>query len=576
MPERFPPPPWNFIPEDLDAGSWEQLEPIFQELEQRPMSSAADLEAWIFDVSELQSKLWSEEARRYIGMTCHTDDEERRERYLQFNREIDPKVKVCMDRLDRIFLDSPHRHGLPESFGLFTRFKRSDAEIFRKENVELEAEEAELTTKYTQIVGALTIELDGEEVTFSRAGLELEEPDRDRREAVWRSMRERRDRDRDEIEKIYGELVTLRHRIATNAGFENYRDFRFKKLHRFDYGVEECLDFHDAVEKVVVPCVGKFDALRQEFLGLDSMKPWDQGVNPFSNEPFRPFDGEEELCRLTSGLFAAVEPSFADDFAELGKQDLLDLLSRPNKAPGGYQYFLEDVRMPFIFANAAGTHDDVQTLLHEGGHAFHSLACRAEPLLLYRDPPIEFCEVASIGMEFFGCEHFERVYPGIEARRARGTFLERMLRLLPWIATVDAFQQWVYTNAEASPEERRHAWVRIHSRFVPHTDWSGLEDYRLVDWHRQTHIFQQPFYYIEYGIAIIGALQLWRLSRHDPAAAVAQYRRGLKVGGRQTLAELFDATGLRLDFGAALLGELVGEVFEEWQQFVDEERAAKA
>jgi oligoendopeptidase F len=367
-------------------------------------------------------------------------------------------------------------------------------------------------------------------------------------------------------------LLELRVALARNAGFGNYRDLRFLKLHRFDYGVKECVDFHDAVRSVVVPRVREMNEERKRCLGSATLRPWDYEVDPFTQAPFRPFRTEEELRAIARELFAAVDPAFAEDFSELERLDLLDLYSRPNKAPGGYQYFLEDQRLPFIFANAAGTHEDVQTLLHEGGHAFHSLLSRDEPLLKYRDPPIEFCEVASMGMEFLGFEHLEKVYPQVEARRIRRSYLEKTLRLLTWIATIDAFQHWVYSQSSGGGRERCAAWIKVHRNFSSDTDWSGLESYQEVAWHRQGHLFRQPFYYIEYGIALIGALQLWSLARRDPRQAVKQYRAALALGGSRALPELFAAAGLRFEFGSKLMRKLVEEVHAEWRKLHDQER----
>ncbi len=561
--ERFPTPAPRFVSTDLDAGDWSQLEPVFHELQVRPLESVEQLEAWLLDVSELESALYAEEARRYIDMTCHTDDEEKQKRYLEFVREVDPRVKVALDRLYRRYLESSLRADLPrDRYAVLDRIRKNDVELFREENVDLEAKDTELATRYTEIVGGMTIELDGEQVTLARASLELEEPDRERRESVWRKVAARRFEEEAEVERIYGELLDVRRRIAVNAGFDNFRDYQFRKLHRFDYGVAECETFHDAVEQVVVPSVSRINESRRSRLGLEALRPWDYDVDPNAAEPFRPFKTEPELCDVTRTLFRHVSPDFAEDFAELERLDLLDLFSRPGKAPGGYQYFLEDVRLPFIFANAAGAHDDVQTLLHEGGHAFHSLAVREDPITLYRDPPIEFCEVASMSMELLALEHLGRVYPEEAARRARRNHLERTVRLLPWIATVDAFQHAAYTRLEGA-DARRRGWVEIRHRFAPETDWQGLEKYLAVEWHRQTHLFRHPFYYIEYGIALTGALQLWSLARRDHGAAVENYRRALAAGGSRPLGELFELAGLRFEFGADLLGTLVEEVVEE-------------
>lgn len=563
----FPPPPRRYVPEKTDAGNWNELAPLFEELDAREIGSVDALEEWILDVSELESILRAEEARRYIEMTCHTDDAERREKFLEFSREIETRSKEAFDRLDRVYLKSPFRSDLPtRRYEVYERVKKSDVEIFSKDNLPLEARETEKSTEYVQLMGSFTVELNGEEVPLARGYVELEQSDRSRRESMWRKIANRRYREKDRIEELFSELFDLRRQIAINSGFDNYRDYRFRQFRRLDYDVSDCELFHEAVKNVVVPVVEKINDARREKLGLDRLRLWDMEVDPYSAEPSRPFETEKELCDLTRVLFRAVSPDFEAEFNSLEELGLLDLFSRANKAPGGYQYFLEDVRLPFIFANAAGTHDDVQTLLHEGGHAFHSLANRDEPIALYRDPPLEFCEVASMGMEFLGLEHLEDVYPPDLAERLRCQHIEKSLRLLAWVATVDRFQHAIFTQAENSPEKRRAIWVELRDEYFPYFDWNGIEHFREVEWHRQGHIFRQPFYYIEYGIALLGALQLWIQTATDSPTSISRYRAALALGGSRPLPELFEAAGLRFEFGESLIRPVVEKTFEEWQK----------
>lgn len=563
----FPPPPRRYVPEKTDAGNWDELAPLFEELDAREIGSVDALEEWILDVSELESILRAEEARRYIEMTCHTDDAERREKFLEFSREIETRSKEAFDRLDRVYLKSPFRSDLPtRRYEVFERVKKSDVEIFSKDNLPLEARETEKSTEYVQLMGSFTVELNGEEVPLARGYVELEQSDRSRRESMWRKIANRRYREKDRIEELFSELFDLRRQIAINSGFDNYRDYRFRQFRRLDYDVSDCELFHEAVKNVVVPVVEKINDARREKLGLDRLRLWDMEVDPYSAEPSRPFETEKELCDLTRVLFRAVSPDFEAEFNSLEELGLLDLFSRANKAPGGYQYFLEDVRLPFIFANAAGTHDDVQTLLHEGGHAFHSLANRDEPIALYRDPPLEFCEVASMGMEFLGLEHLEDVYPPDLAERLRCQHIEKSLRLLAWVATVDRFQHAIFTQAENSPEKRRAIWVELRDEYFPYFDWNGIEHFREVEWHRQGHIFRQPFYYIEYGIALLGALQLWIQTATDSPTSISRYRAALALGGSRPLPELFETAGLRFEFGESLIRPVVEKTFEEWQK----------
>jgi oligoendopeptidase F len=563
----FPPPARRFVPETVNPGKWSDLEPLFVALEERSLASVDDFRDWIHDMSELESILRAEEARRYIDMTCHTDDEERRSRFLEFCRDIESKSKAAFDRLDRIYLASEFRSELPtERFEVFDRTRKSDVEIFREANIPLEVRETEKATEYVQLMGSLMVELNGEQVPFAKAYLELEQPDRSRRESIWRKLFGRRYEERETIEAQFSSLFDIRQEIATNSGFDSYRDYRFRHFRRFDYGVEHCEQFHAGVRSVVVPEIRRLNEIRREKLGLDTLRLWDMEVSPYSSEPYRPFKTEKELCDLARTLFGAVATDFKEEFSALEGLDLLDLFSRPNKAPGGYQYFLDDVRLPFIFANAAGTHDDVQTLLHEGGHAFHSLANRDEPISLYRDPPLEFCEVASMGMEFLALEHLEEVYDEDVAARVRCQHLEKSLRLLAWVATVDSFQHCVFTQKKNSAADRRATWVRLRTEYFPDLDWSGIEHFREVEWHRQGHIFRQPFYYIEYGIALLGALQLWVHARKDADSAVARFREALALGGSRPLPELFAAAGLRFEFGEELLRPIVEETVAEWEK----------
>ncbi|MBI4584754.1 MAG: M3 family oligoendopeptidase [Planctomycetes bacterium] len=566
-PKSYLPPPRRFVPEKIDAGNWPDLEPHFKKLERDHFRSAAEFESWLLDLCELESILSAAYARRYIDMTCQIDDEGKKKRYLDFTQEIDPKAKIAFDRLDRVYLQSPFRRSLPERrYEVLDRVKASDAALFCEANVPLEAKEVAAASRYTQLVGSLTVNLDGVEKPIAQAALELEVQDRGRRELVWRKISERRFAERDAIEKIFGELLGLRQQQAANAKFSNYRDYRFRKLRRFDYGVKQCEEFHRAALKTAAPVMAKFDAARRRRLGIESLRPWDFDVDPHRAAPLRPFRSELELCGLARSLFGAVDPAFEEEFRVLEDRRLLDLFSRPHKAPGGYQYFLEDIRMPFIFANAAGNHDDVQTLLHEGGHAFHSLANREDPIHLYRDPPLEFCEVASMGMEFLALEHLEKVYSRKEARRAKRSFLERQLRLLAWISIVDSFQHWIYTQPADSVEARRAEWCRLRELYTPSLDWSGLRRFQEIEWHRQGHVFRVPFYYIEYGVAMLGALQLWSRARKDPRQAVDSYRAGIALGGSRPLPELFQAAGLRFEFGESVMGPLVEEAYEEWKR----------
>ena len=387
--------------------------------------------------------------------------------------------------------------------------------------------------------------------------------DRDLRERAFRASLAARQEHWAELESIYDELITLRAQMGTNAGFDTYTSYRFLELGRFDYTSETCFDLHRAVEQCVVPAVTTLDEKRMKLLGVDSLRPWDLEVDPTGREPHRPFETQDQLQNLCRKVFARIDPRFATEFEALIDHKLLDLMSRKGKAPGGYQYQLEDIRLPFIFANSVGLHHDVQTLLHEGGHAFHSLLCRHHDLLAIRDYPIEFAETASMSMELIGLENLDAVYPPDEVNAAYKKHLEGVLRILNWICSIDSLQHWVFDNTDSDPEERRQTWVQIRKRFAPSIDWNGLEDASAMQWIGQSHLFQHAFYYIEYAIAQIGALQVWRNYRNDPKQAIADYRHALSLGGSKPLPELFEAANIEFDLSPAKLQVLVDDVLQK-------------
>jgi oligoendopeptidase F len=371
--------------------------------------------------------------------------------------------------------------------------------------------------------------------------------------------------DVDRFNDIFDEMIKLRHQCARNAGFRNYRDFVFKKMHRFDYTPRHCEDFHEACEKAVVPLLRRLNRERQELLGVDSLRPWDLAVDVRGREPLKPFDSPAELVDRTERIFRRMDESLGRLFARLREPGCLDLETRKGKAPGGYQYERDRSRQPFIFMNAAGVHRDVDTMLHEGGHAFHSMLSEHEPLLHYRHPPMEFCEVASMSMELTAHPFMSEFYDEADANRAVREHLEGVIATLPWIATIDAFQHWLYTNPEHSRSERESKWIDLTDRFGPAVDHSGIETYRPNSWQRQLHLFGVPFYYIEYGIAQLGALQLWLQYKNDRAKAIANYRHALSLGGARPLPELFKAAGLRFDFGPETVRTLVAAVEDDLQ-----------
>lgn len=565
--------PRRFLPAQIDLGDWAQLAPLFDQLETRAdqCTGVAELERWLLDWSELNAALDEEGARRYIAMTCHTDNADAEKAYLGFVENIEPQTKPRQFQLETLFIAHPLRAQLPlPRYEVFVRDTQNHVELFRAENVPLETEEAKTGQQYQKLSGSLTVQFRGEEKTLIQMGKYLEEPDRALRQEAWELVTRRRLQERDRFDEQFDQLRSLRGRIAQNAGFDNYRDYAFRRLGRFDYTPADCAKFHDAVESEIMPVVRELQGERRRQLGLDRLRPWDMAVDPLNRPPLRPFERVDEMVVRSQRIFDQLDGELADGFRRMNELRLLDLDNRKGKAPGGYQSTLAEARLPFIFMNAVGQQRDVETILHEAGHAFHALAARDEDLLPYRNsPPIEFCEVASMSMELLGNEFIEEFYADADARRARRVHLEGVVGVLAWIATVDAFQHWLYTHPGHSRAERSVAWVALMDRFGGDVDWSGYEGARAHLWHRQLHIFLHPFYYIEYGIAQLGALQVWANSKRDKAKALKDYKQSLALGGSRPLLELFSAAGCRFAFDRETMKPLMQLVREELNALKD-------
>ena len=563
--------PRRFVPANLDLGNWPQLAPLFDQLEARAAKCAtvAELERWLVDWSELNAALEEEGSRRYIAMTCHTDNAEAEKAYLQFVENIEPQTKPRQFRLEKILMAHPLRAQLPlPRYEVFLRDVQNHVELFREENVALETEEARLCQQFQKLSGALTVQFRGEEKTLIQMGKLLEEPDRPLRQEAWELVANRRLAEREKFDDIFDQLLQLRGRIAANAGFANYRDYVFRRLGRFDYTPEDCAQFHEAVASEVMPAVRELQAQRRQQLGLDALRPWDLSVDPLNRPPLKPFEQVDDMVTRSQRIFDRLDGELAGGFQQMQDLKLLDLANRKGKAPGGYQSTLSEARLPFIFMNAVGQQRDVETILHEAGHAFHALATRDEDLLPYRSAPIEFCEVASMSMELLGNEFLDPFYAEADANRARRVHLEGIVGILGWIATVDAFQHWLYTHLGHTRAERATAWNELMDRFAGDVDWRGHEVARANLWHRQLHIFLYPFYYIEYGIAQLGALQVWANSKRDPVRALRDYKTALALGGSRPLPELFAAAGCPFEFSATTIRPLVKLMREELAKLV--------
>ena len=556
----------GFVPDGFDATIWENIQPLTNDLMERQLSCSSCIQGLISDSSELAEHISETGALLYIGMTCDTESEEKKESFLDFMSNIRPKLSEFSDALNRRIVNHSSVDDLPSRYDLMLRGMRTDVEIFRKANIPLGVRQTELVTKAQTINGAMTVEFEGQEMTFPQMSKYLESNDRSQRQAAWMAMSARRMEDSERLSDIFDELITIRHQMATNAGFESYTQYMFRAMHRFDYTIEDCLEFHDSVESVCMPILKKINEERCDGLGIGGLSPWDvnekggSGPDIHGREPLKPFETVDEMVEKLSVMFHEISSDLGGKFDKLVEMDTLDLETRKGKAPGGYQYYLEKSRVPFIFMNAAGLQGDLETMIHEAGHAFHSLYCGHLELIDERDYPIEFAEVASMSMELLTQPWWDKFYESEEADRARRAHLEGVIFLLPWIATIDSFQHWIYANPGHSKEERAEVWLSIRDKFGSDMDWTGHTDFRELSWQQQGHLFGVPFYYIEYGIAQLGSLQLWKTQMGDPQKALDDYANAMSLGNTRTLPELFSAADLELGFNEGHFMSLMGTV----------------
>ena len=554
-----------FVGQGANLADLTQIEPIYERLLAEEIGSPEALERWILNRSELEAALDQQGSMLYIRMTCQTDDAARVQSYTDFLETIVPATKVFEDRLNTKYLKEFERFALAEDrYGIYTRAVRTDIELFNEKNVEVQTKVDLLSQEYQGICGAMMVEFDGQERTLQEMGKFLLEPDRALRERAWRASSQRRLRESAKLDRLFDQMLALRDEVGRNAGFDNFRDYKFKSLHRFDYTPQDCRQYHESIERLVVPLWTRILEKREATMKLADLRPWDTAVDPLGRAPLKPFEKVGDLVAGCREIFYRVDPDLGAQFSQMADTGLLDLVSRRGKAPGGYQSTLNEARKPFIFMNAVGIDGDVRTLLHEGGHAFHALACAADPLLDYRHGPMEFNEVASMGMELLADRHLDVFYGQEDEARSRVKHLEDVIFTLVWVATIDAFQHWIYEHPRHSAAERREEWLAIRKRFSGGVvDWSGLDEEQAFLWHWQLHIFEVPFYYIEYGIAQLGALQLWLNGKKDRAKTLRQYREGLSLGGSRPLPELFTAAGLRFDFSEKMIAPMIEEVQKE-------------
>jgi oligoendopeptidase F len=561
--------PRQYVPHNADLENVETVTSLYQELMGRELTSDEAFQAWFQDKSELEIVLDEVGARLYIEMTCHTDDLHLSDRYKAFIESVLPVTKDYEHQLNQKHLSLAEQFPLKTGqYEIYERSIKTDIDIFVKENIDLQTKVQVLCQEYQKIMGAMTVELDGQEKTLVEASKALLNPERHLRRTAWEAITQRRLEDKDALNGLFDELLGLRTTIAQNARFKGFTDYQFKAYHRFDYTVDQCKAFHRAVEKVVVPLWKEILDKRRCQMKLELLRPWDTAVDPTGLPALNPFSNTEELTIGCSEILTRIDPDFGKSFQRMSAKGYLDLDNRKGKAPGGYQSSLNEARKPFIFMNAVGTDKDVKTLLHEAGHAMHTLACAHQPILYYLHAPMEFCEVASMSMEMLALPHLSVFYPkSADQRRSVIQHLEDVVFILLWVATIDAFQHWIYENPFHSVSQREKAWLEIRERFAGDTiDWTDHEEAHRILWQKQLHIFEVPFYYIEYGIAQLGALQIWLKSRKTYAQAIARYKASLTNGGACSLRALFDRAGIDFDFSAKTIAPLMGEVKREWER----------
>jgi oligoendopeptidase F len=555
-----------FVKSDLAISNWQSIEVYFKQLVERPINSKEDLLLWLNDRSELDAILEEDAAWRYIRMTIDTANEKHQENYRVFVAEIQPEIAPYEHMLNEKLASCPFINELKSDSAFFIYFRSitTAIELYREKNIPIEALINEKSQEFGKISGAQTVTFDGKELTMQQASMYLKDPKESVRKEVWELMAERRKKDVESLDNLYSLLVQKRHEMAINAGFDNFRDYKFKALGRFDYTKEDCFQFHSTVKTHIVPVVKKIQQRKLSQLGKEKFSPWDTEVDPLGNAPLKPFQTGKELLNGTLNMLTQLDAFFADCLSTMDQMGYLDLESKPGKAPGGYNYPLYEIGIPFIFMNSVGLQRDLVTMVHESGHAIHSILTRDLPLTGFKNVPSEVAELASMSMELLTMESWGEFYKDSEElERAKREQMESIITILPWIAQIDEFQHWIYEHPDHSIKVRSEKWIELSNQYgTGLTDWSGFEDVRMTTWQRQMHLFEVPFYYIEYGIAQLGALGIWKNYRENPSQAILNYTQALKLGYTKTIPEIYSTAGVQFDFSSEYIQSLVNEVEE--------------
>jgi len=555
-----------FLPENLLVESWESIEPYFQQLNERFIQSDEALLQWLLDRSELEAFLEEEMAWRYIRMNCDTMDEGLADHFKQFVTEIEPHISTYSNTLDRKLIESPYLKDLDQQKYLIPiRTAKKRIAIFREENVPLLARLQVEEQEYGRILSQMTVTYRGRELTLQMAGNYLKDVDRQTRKNVYRLIGERRGKDFSTLQDLFSSLIRQRDQVARNAGFKNFRDYKFTELGRFDYSVEDCERFHESISDEVVPLVKTILDKRRECLGFPELRPWDLDVDPDLKPPLKPFNTVDELIHRSVQCLSQVKPRYGDYLQTMEQIGFLDLDSRKGKAPGGFNYPLYESNIPFIFMNATGNLRDLETMMHESGHAIHSFLSKELGIIDFMNLPAEVAELASMSMELLSMDYWNAFFSSEEEhKRAKKSQLEGIILILPWIASVDKFQHWIYLNPNHSDDERNKKWIEILDQFeTGQVNWSGFEKPRAFSWQKQLHLFESPFYYIEYGIAQLGAIAIWKQYRQNTKKALDRYEKALQLGYSVIIPEVYRNAGIDFNFSREYVRELMKFVSDE-------------
>lgn len=556
----------HFLAQDLIIDSWKKVAPFFIDLKEREIASVKQLEQWLLDRSELEAALSEDFAWRYIKMTCDTTNQLLTDDYNVFVSEIDPHISPYSNELNSKLVESPFLNELDaDTYRIYIRGVKKALELYREENIPLQTKIGIESQKYGAISGAMTVLWEGKDITLQMASSLMKDVNRKIREEVYLKIQKRKAEDTDTLNDLYSELIRLRHQVAVNAGFKNYRDYKFAELGRFDYTVQDCFDFHDSISKAILPLAENADRERKKAMEIDALKPWDTEVDVEGKPALKPFSSASELIDKSIECFNIIQPDFGNYLEIMKEMAYLDLDSRIGKAPGGYNYPLYEIGVPFIFMNSVGTHRDLVTMVHEGGHAIHSFVTRDLLITDFKSFPSEVAELASMSMELISMEHWGVFFTNAdELKRAKKEQLDKSLKTLLWIAAVDKFQHWIYENPTHTVEERMVQWTTVIDQFTSkEIDFSGLDDVRGRGWQGQLHIFEVPFYYIEYGMAQLGAIAVWRNYKKDPSKALKEYEAALRLGYTKSIPEIYKTAGIEFNFSSAYVKELAEFVKSE-------------